>query len=104
MPTISCLHPQLKLILQGEAHHIADEKERQAFLKLLMATADCQGMLIGLEGGTTKGERKKRAPSEYNDFMGKCARSKDKVVDGVPGQGKDFKACALEWKKEHPKK
>lgn len=100
MPTaISCLHPQLKLILKGEAHHISDDAERKVFLKLLEGITDCQGILIGLESGAGKAGRVKRKPSAYNEFMGQCARSKEKG-----GQGRDFKACALEWKKEHPKK
>lgn len=95
MPTasISCIHPGLKAILVHEAaSHIGDARERRIFLELVNALADCQGTLLGLAPGTATG-RVKRAPSAYNLHMKKCASSKAKG-----GEGRDFKACAVEWK------
>ena len=98
--SISCIHPGLKTIMVHEAaSHIADLAERQVFLRLVSALADCQGTLMGFEapaasrqqpGGTG---RTKRAPSAYNLFIKQCASSKAKG-----GQGKDFKTCAVEWR------
>ena len=91
--SISCIHPGLKAILTHEAaSHIVDLAERQIFLRLVAAMADCQGTLIGLAQGSGAG-RTKRAPSFYNLHMKKCASSKAKG-----GDGKDFKACAVEWR------
>lgn len=94
MPALSCLSPQLKLILQQEARHITDEAEKGVYLKLLEALLDCpKGILIGLEDQGQKRSRTKRAPSAYNLHMKKCASSKAKG-----GEGRDFKACAVAWK------
>ena len=102
MPTtsISCIHPGLKTILVHEAaSHIQDLAERQIFLRLVNALADCQGTLLGFEAPAGseqkpgKAGRTKRAPSAYNLHMKKCASSKAKG-----GQGKDFKTCAVEWR------
>jgi hypothetical protein len=91
--SISCLHPQLKRIIEHEAvTHIPDLAERQVFLRLIAALADCQGTLLGLVPGTATG-RAKRSPSAYNLFIKKCASSKAKG-----GEGKDFKTCAVEWR------
>ena len=38
---------------------------------------------------SSRGTRKKRAPSKYNLFIGKCMKE----------DGKDMKSCALEYKK-----
>lgn len=100
MPAISCLSPGLKLILQAEARHIEDAAEKRAYLKLLEALADCSpGVLIGIDAGESeRGRRRsdtKRAPSAYNLFIKKCASSKAKG-----GEGKDFKACTLAWKRQ----
>ena len=62
------------------------------FLELVAALADCRGTLIGLEAPGSG--RVKRAPSEYNQFITNCARSKKKG-----GEGKDFKTCSVEWKR-----
>ena len=93
--SISCIHPGLKTIMVHEAaSHIADLTERQIFLRLVSALPDCQGTLIGLETTSTGAQRRaKRAPSFYNLHMKKCASSKAKG-----GEGKDFKACAVEWR------
>ena len=101
MPTasISCIHPGLKAILVHEAaSHIADLRERQAFVTLLEAITACPaGTLMSVENsGRT---RVKRAPSAYNLHMKKCASSKAKG-----GQGKDFKTCAVEWRATRPQK
>ena len=102
MPTasISCLHPGLKAILVHEAaSHIPNLAERQIFLRLVAALADCQGTLLGFEAPAGseqkpgKAGRTKRAPSAYNIFIKTCASSKAKG-----GQGRDFKACAVEWR------
>jgi hypothetical protein len=92
---ISCLHPQLKRIIEHEAaSHIPDLAERQVFLRLIVALADCQGTLMGFEAPEQEGRgRTKRAPSQYNLHLKKCASSKAKG-----GEGKDFKTCAVEWR------
>ena len=104
--TLTCLAPGLKRIIEHEAvTHIPDLAERQIFLRLVAALADCQGTFMGFEAapvsepqpGSTK--RAKRAPSAYNLHMKKCASSKAKG-----GQGKDFKSCAVEWKAARPPK
>jgi hypothetical protein len=97
---ISCLHPQLKRIIEHEAaSHIPDLAERQIFLHLVEALADCKGMLIGFEPPTEERRgRAKRAPSAYNLFIKQCASSKAKG-----GAGKDFKTCAVEWKRVKPR-
>jgi hypothetical protein len=90
---ISCVHPGLKTILVHEAaSHIKDDRERRIFVELVNSVADCQGTLLGLvaASGAT---RSKRAPSAYNLHMKKCASSKAKG-----GEGKEFKACAVEWR------
>ena len=106
MPTanISCIHPGLKAIMVHEAaSHILDLAERQIFLRLVAALPDCQGTLIGFETPATSRQqpggtgRTKRAPSAYNLFIKKCASSKAKG-----GEGKDFKACSIEWKQRKP--
>ena len=108
MPTasISCIHPGLKTIMVHEAaSHIPDLAERQIFLRLVAALPDCQGTLMGFEAPAASGsqpgstKRTKRAPSFYNLHMKKCASSKAKG-----GEGKDFKACAVEWKATRPLK
>ena len=102
MPTanISCIHPGLKTIMVHEAaSHIPDLAERQIFLRLVAALADCQGTLMGFEAPATSRQqpggtgRTKRAPSAYNLHMKKCVSSK---ANG--GEGKDFKTCSVEWK------
>jgi|GEM_PF-6805028 len=96
---ITCLHPGLKTILVHEAEsHIEDDEELRIFLDLLSSIADCQGMVIGLEAAQGGGVRVKRAPSAYNLFMKQCASSTAKG-----GDGKDFKACGLEWKRKKEK-
>ena len=99
--SISCIHPGLKAILTHEAaSHIVDLAERQIFLRLVAAMADCPGMLIGLETTSTGAPRRaKRAPSAYNLYLKKCASSKAKG-----GEGKDFKTCAVEWRAAKGKK
>ena len=42
---------------------------------------------------TAKGPRGKRAPSEYNLFMGKCVKEKTGPIK------ERFKSCVVEWKK-----
>ena len=102
MPTasISCLHPGLKAILVHEAvSHIPDLAERQIFLRLVAAMADCQGTLMGLEAPAGseqkpgKAGRTKRAPSAYNLHMKQCVSSERKG-----GRGRDFPTCVEEWR------
>lgn len=94
--SISCLHPQLKRILVFEAKHIEDRKERDAFMGLIEAIANCSGMLIGLEQGATGRSRRRteRPPSKYNQFIGKCIRERP---EGQPTPDA-MKACAGKWK------
>ncbi len=73
---ISCIAPSLKLILEREARHIENSKEREAFIELLEEITDCpKGQLIGLDmppgkcATADKPARAKRAPSEYNLFL-----------------------------------
>lgn len=97
MPTLTCLAPGLKRIIEHEAvSHIPDLAERQIFLRLVAEMADCDGILIGFEppAGSAR-HRTKRAPSAYNLYIKHCASSKDKG-----GEGKDFKTCSLEWKSQ----
>ena len=103
MPTasVNCVHPGLKAILTHEAaSHIPDLAERQIFLRLVSALPDCQGTLMGLEATSAGTQRRaKRAPSAYNLFMKQCASSEAKG-----GQGRGFKACAVEWRVTRPQK
>ena len=104
--TLTCLAPGLKRIIEHEtASHIPDLAERQIFLRLVAALADCQGTLLGFEAPAGSRQqpsgtgRPKRAPSAYNLFIKKCASSKAKG-----GEGRDFKTCAVEWRAVKVKK
>ncbi|MDZ4263824.1 MAG: hypothetical protein U1B30_16020 [Pseudomonadota bacterium] len=98
----------MKALIQKELHHVTDEATRKVFAEIVKVVANCPaGQQVGVQvikepaGGAGapagRAKREKRAPSEYNKFMGQCARSKDKG-----GQGKDFKSCAVDWKRTHP--
>lgn len=53
---------------------------------------------IAVYGEKEKKTRKKRAPSQYNLFIGACIKSKEGPVT------ERMKACAVEWKEEKKKK
>lgn len=100
---LTCLSAAVKELVAKELHHITDQATRDIFGKIVTVVADCPaGQQVGVElidHPVAQGAKKKRAPSEYNNFMGQCARSREKG-----GQGKDFKTCAAEYKRTHPKK
>lgn len=54
---------------------------------------------LAVAPGTTEKSKKKRSPSKYNLFIGKCASGEEKG-----GMGKTFKQCAVLWKEEKAKK
>jgi len=55
------------------------------------------GIPLELEEIKEKRARKKRAPSAYNQFIGKCMKAK-KIKKFGEASGA-MKACALEWRK-----
>lgn len=75
-------------------HNICEmttDKQREAikqFLSSLLNTLDTCSIGTGKKPSKTT----KRAPSQYNKFIQKCASSPEKG-----GQGKSMKECAREW-------
>jgi len=82
---ISCMAKSLrKDIVAFLRENGADEGTIKKVGKLPVCEGD---ETIGF--GRGKGSGKKRAPSQYNIFLGKCVKA-----------GKDFKQCAMDWRKQ----
>jgi hypothetical protein len=93
---ITCISSGLREVLMHESRHLVNPATKMEYEKTLRALPACPtGMLIGIEAPGGRGRVKdpnapKRAPSAYNLFVRKC----------VKDEGKDFKTCAVEWRKE----
>ena len=75
-PVIVCLAP-----------HIREMIEEATGVELPEIPACGRGKLLEIKGAGRGG--KKRAPSEYNRFIGACMRSRESM-----------RSCASEWKKK----
>lgn len=92
---LRCIRPDIKEALLAEVDHPG--------LRALPKCGDGSAIGFAMVPGGTKlvkyvpeadveapsGPRKKRAPSEYNLFIGKCMK-----------QGEAMKACSVQWKQK----
>jgi len=67
------------------------DKEADMVHRLLQEVSECSdGSLLQIKDiGERQVKGRKRAPSEYNIFLGKCMKT-----------GKDMKTCVKKWKTE----
>lgn len=92
MKQISCFGKDVKSLLIDE---IKGDAEVESYIK---GYPTCGvGIPLELEEVRGRGTRKKRAPSAYNVFIGKCMKAK-KIKKFGEASGA-MKACATEWRK-----
>lgn len=88
MPDISCISPDLRDDLQALLRKSGASRRDIA---LLDEIPECEVGVIKIRKGRGGG---KRAPSQYNLFIGEC----------MAGGKKDLKSCAGEWREQKGKK
>lgn len=98
---ITCISTLAKLAIIDRAKKTKLTPEENEMVGNLADVPECSDdafLKIGVVSGSRKGESKtKRAPSEYNLFIGKCMKEgKIKKFSEAPSV---MRSCALEWKK-----
>lgn len=87
---LTCLSPEAKDMITREVATIEDPDVAKVFEQLVEIVADCpSGQALGVEIQETQdaGQRKKRAPTPFNNFVAFCAK----------GGAKTLTQCAKEW-------
>ncbi len=87
---ISCVSPGVRDSLLDIIRLVADDEEMAAAAKdLLEELPDCKdGQIVGFNITDSLKKRRKRAPSEYNKFIGSC------MTGGV----RSLTDCAADWR------
>lgn len=87
----ACISEEARLVLK---HAFPKDRELHEYLDNEMATCP-----VGVPRGK---KRTKRAPSEYQKFVGQCLREK-MAGKGFDSSGSALKACAADWRKKKGK-
>ena len=87
---LTCLSPEAKDMLESNLKSL-DRGTRQVFQQIIETVADCdENQFIGVEiheSEPATGQRKKRKPSPFNNFIAECAK----------GGAKPLAECAKLW-------
>ena len=90
---LTCLSPEAKDMLESNLKSL-DRPTRTVFQQIIETVADCDGkQFIGVEiheSETVAGQRKKRKPSGFNNFIAECAK----------GGAKPLAECAKMWNRK----
>lgn len=96
---ITCLSPAMAKVLRTE---LEGDDELLNGMKGIPSCPPGSPIMFGRAGRGGGGGGAKRAPSEYNTFIGECVRAKN--VKGFAEAAPAMKACSLEWKqRKHAK-
>ena len=90
---LTCLSPQAKDMITREVETIDDPDVAKIFEQLVEIVADCpSGQALGVEiqeaPSRGRGDKPKRAPTAFNNFIASCAK----------GGAKTLTQCAGEWR------
>ena len=90
---LTCLSPEAKEMITREVETIDNPDVAKIFEQLVEIVADCpSGQALGVEIQDTpsrgRGDRPKRAPTQFNNFIAFCAK----------GGAKTLTVCAGEWR------
>ena len=88
---LTCLSPEAKEMITREVATIEDPDVAKVFEQLVEIVADCpSGQALGVEIQETQGtgQKKKRAPTPFNNYVAFCAK----------GGAKTLSDCAKTWR------